>query len=370
MTKGWDRLFFNIIIAGFIVIFIFFIKKITPLAPVKEVEDARSSISIAKKNKADVYSKKLFSEALSSYDSAMVNWKKENDKFILFRDFDKTAVFAELSARKAKQATENTLASAGSLKLKLQPKIDSLNKVITDLNDLFSGFPLPAEIRSRISKGKLALREGEIAFKKGQYLSANNKITDAEYMISGSYEHAMNQLEEYFKSYPVWKKWMEEAIRESKQKRISSIIVDKFSRKCYIYQDGTKKYEFEVELGKNWIGDKQLKGDNATPEGMYSIVDKMNNKHTKYYKALLLNYPNAEDLANFTLEKSRGTIPASAKIGGMIEIHGNGGRGSDWTEGCIALRDKDMDVIYNLAKKGTPVTIIGSANNLEYILNR
>jgi hypothetical protein len=370
MAKGWKRLVYSIITAGYIAIFIFFIKRITPLAPVNQVEDARSSISIANKNKAGIYSKKLFTEALACYDSAMGNWKKENGKFILFRNFDKTAEFAALSAKKAKQASENTISDSGSLKLKLQPKIDSLNKVITDLNELFSGFPLPTEIRSRISKGKLALREGEIAYMKGQYLFANNKIIDAEDMISGSYDHAMNQLEDYFKSYPVWKKWMEKAINESKKKRISSIIVDKFSRKCYIYQNGTKKYEFEVELGKNWIGDKQLKGDNATPEGMYSIVDKMNSKNTKYYKALLLNYPNAEDLANFALEKSKGTIPASAKIGGMIEIHGNGGKGSDWTEGCIALRDKDMDIIFNLSKEGTPVTIIGSANDLEYILKR
>ena len=217
---------------------------------------------------------------------------------------------------------------------------------------------------------KIALREGELAFNNKEYLAANKKITDAEYMIDGSYDHAMTQLEDYFKSYPVWEKWMEKTIAESKQKKINSIIVDKFSRKCYVYQNGAKKYEFEVELGKNWIGDKQLKGDKATPEGMYSIVDKMKGNKTKYYKALLLNYPNAEDLASFAQEKSKGTIPSSAKIGGMIEIHGNGGKGTDWTEGCIALQDKDMDIVYNLAKEGTPVTIIGSIADLNNILNR
>ena len=368
--KGWGKLILLATILGFITISVFFIKKITPLAPVTEIEDARSLVSLAQKNKADIYSKKLFSEARASYDSAMVNWKRENDKFILFRNFDKTAEFARVASKKALQSSENTLSSSSSLKLRLTPKIDSLYNVVTDLDELFSGFPLPTEIRSRISKGKLALREGEIAFKNGQYLTANKKITDAEYMINGSYDHAMTKLEDYFKSYPVWKKWMEKAITESKQKRISSIIVDKFSRKCYIYQNGIKKYEFEVELGKNWIGDKVIKGDNATPEGSYSIVNKIKGSNTKYHKALLINYPNAEDLDSFKQEKLKGTLPASAKIGGSIEIHGNGGKGSDWTEGCIALRDKDMDVIYNLAKEGTPVTIIGSVKDLESILNR
>lgn len=370
MKKGWKALILTIVLLGFIALFIFIIKKITPLAPVGEMEIARSEISTAKKNNADIYSKKLFNEATASYDSAMTHWKKENEKFILFRDFDKTTEFAEAAWRKALQASDNTKSSSGSLKEKLKPQIDSLYKVVADLNSLFAGFPLPNEIRSRISKGKLALREGEIAFKNGQYLTANKKITDAEYMINGSFDHAMNKLEDYFESYPLWKKWMERAIAESKQKKINSIIVDKFSRKCYVYQNGAKKYEFEVELGENWIGDKQLKGDYATPEGMYSIVNKKNSNKTKYYKALLINYPNAEDIASFNLEKSKGTLPASAKIGGLIEIHGNGGKGSDWTEGCIALRDKDMDVVFNLAKEGTPVTIIGSVYDLEQILNR
>jgi uncharacterized protein YlxP (DUF503 family) len=370
MIRDWKRLILYLLFAGFIVILILFIKKITPLAPVKEVKKARVSISAAKKNKADTYSKKLFSEALVCYDSAMINWKRENKRFILFRNFDKTAEFAELASRKAIQASENTIFSSNSLKVKLKPKIDSLIKVITDLNNIFTGFPLPTEIRTRISKGKLELKEGEIAYKNGQYLSANEKISDAEYLISGSYDNAMNRLETYFKSYPEWKRWMEKTINESQQKSISSIIVDKFSRKCYIYENGTKKYEFEVELGKNWIGDKQRKGDRATPEGMYNIVDKINGNKTKYYKALLLNYPNEEDLVNFNLEKSKGRIPASAKIGGMIEIHGNGGKGTDWTEGCIALRDKDMDVVFNLTDEGTPVTIIGSVNDLDYILRR
>jgi hypothetical protein len=84
----------------------------------------------------------------------------------------------------------------------------------------------------------------------------------------------------------------------------------------------------------------------------------------------LLDYPNDEDLKKFRREISRGTLPASAKIGGMIEIHGNGGKGIDWTQGCVALTDRDMDLIYNIAKVGTPVTIVGSTVDLQHVLNR
>ena len=163
---------------------------------------------------------------------------------------------------------------------------------------------------------------------------------------------------------------MEKTINDSKKNRDYSIIIDKFSRKCLIYHNGDQKWEFEAELGKNWVGDKRVRGDKATPEGMYKITRKFDGNKTKYYKALLIDYPNEEDKQKFKAEIAQGSLPASAKIGNLIEIHGNGGKGIDWTDGCVALTDKEMDVIYKIAKVGTPVTIVGSMVELENIVNR
>ena len=58
-----------------------------------------------------------------------------------------------------------------------------------------------------------------------------------------------------------------------------------------------------------------------------------------------------------------------AKIGSLIEIHGDGGRGIDWTEGCISLTNAEMDVVFKIAKEGTPVTIIGSMVSLDQLLD-
>ncbi len=137
-----------------------------------------------------------------------------------------------------------------------------------------------------------------------------------------------------------------------------------------IYLSGTKKFEFDAELGKNWVGDKRVRGDQATPEGMYKIVKKFDSNRTKYYKALLLDYPNEEDKEKFRADVARGILPASARMGGLIEIHGNGGKGIDWTEGCIALTDNEMDSVFRIAKVGTPVTIIGSMLDLQHVMNR
>ena len=75
-----------------------------PQPPEEKVTYARIALSEATSNKADTYSKKLYREAKALYDSAMINWQEENKRFIYFRNYEKVAGFAELSARKAEQA--------------------------------------------------------------------------------------------------------------------------------------------------------------------------------------------------------------------------------------------------------------------------
>jgi hypothetical protein len=370
MRKVWRDVLIFTAVAVSIPLTILLLIRFTPRPPIGEMKYARKTLSKAGTNRADTYSKKLYTQAKIYYDSAMVNWQKENKRFIYFRDYDKVAMFAELSAKKARQAADNSISSTSNLKIKLKQKIDILNDLISEINELFTTYPLTSEIRNRISKGKMLLSEAEIAYKRGQYLQANRKITDSEYLLTASYENASANLKNYFKSYSVWKNWVDKTINESEKNRDYSIIIDKFSRKCFVYLNGIKKYEFEAELGKNWVGDKRVSGDNATPEGMYKITKKFKGNKTKYYKALLLDFPNDEDKEKFKSEIARGSLPASAKIGDLIEIHGNGGKGIDWTEGCIALTDKEMDVVFKIAKVGTPVTIVGSMVDLQYVVNR
>jgi L,D-transpeptidase catalytic domain len=370
MRKVWRDVLIFSAIAVSIPLIVLLLIRFTPKPPIGEMEYARENLSKAETNKADIYSKKLFNEAKIFYDSAMVYWQIENKRFIYFRHYDKVAMFAGLSAKKASLAMENSISSSSNLKIKLKQKIESLNDLVNQIDELFTTYPLTSEIRYRISKGKLLLKEAEIVYDKGQYLQANRKITDSEYLLTESYENASANLKNYFKSYSIWKKWVDKTLNESRKNHDYSIIIDKFSRKCFIYLEGSRKYEFEAELGRNWVGDKRERGDLATPEGMYKITQKFDGSKTKYYKALLLDYPNDEDKERFKSEIAHGTLPASAKIGGLIEIHGNGGKGIDWTEGCIALTDKEMDVVFKIVKVGTPVTIIGSMVDLKDVVEK
>jgi murein L,D-transpeptidase YafK len=370
MGKTWKHILILSAITVFLTLIGFPLFYPVPSPPVNEVKYAQEALFMAGKNKSDTYSAELFSEANAYFDSAMVNWQKENKKIIYSRNYYKVIMYAGLSAQKANQASENSRNSSSNLDVKIRQKLNAINNLVTDLTEMFSDYPLTQEIRNHISKGKFLLIESELAYKENQYKLADEKLKESENLLTSSYENAFSNLRNYFRSYPEWKRLIDSTITVSKETSDYSIIVDKYSRKVFVYLNGEKIDEYSAELGKNWVGDKRIRGDKATPEGMYKITKKFKSDSTKYYKALLLDYPNNEDTANFEAAVAKGTLPKSAKIGEMIEIHGNGGRGADWTSGCIALTDREMDSIFKIAKIGTPVTIVGSMNDLKHVLKR
>lgn len=108
-------------------------------------------------------------------------------------------------------------------------------------------------------------------------------------------------------------------------------------------------------LGEVPRGDKQMQGDRRTPEGIFTFMDKY--PHRTWHKFVWVDYPNAESRRRFNERKRSGAIPANAAIGGEIGIHGvpEGmdhwiAEAKDWTLGCIALRNADLDEIYPTIK--------------------
>ncbi|MBN2354636.1 L,D-transpeptidase family protein, partial [candidate division KSB1 bacterium] len=162
-----------------------------------------------------------------------------------------------------------------------------------------------------------------------------------------------------------WRGWVEGTVNWSIENNDIIILVDKLAHRCYVYENGIRLAEYPIELGPHWLGHKRQMGDGATPEGRYYIRKKKSDKQTVYYKALEIDYPNPEDEALFYAAQQRGAISRHARIGGLIEIHGEGGRGANWTAGCVALRNQDMDSLFVLAKIGTPVTIVGSMRGID-----
>jgi L,D-peptidoglycan transpeptidase YkuD (ErfK/YbiS/YcfS/YnhG family) len=157
-----------------------------------------------------------------------------------------------------------------------------------------------------------------------------------------------------------WQQLVAETIARSKADGSTAIIIDKLKRKLHVYAAGNRIATFDAELGAKGLKQKLHAGDQATPEGRYRVTETRGPGRTKYYKALLLDYPNAEDRARYAFGKKSGQVPLRAGIGSLIEIHGDGGQGRDWTDGCVALTDRDMDKVFARSRVGTPVTIVGT----------
>ncbi len=350
-------------IVFFLMVLLF--RALVPEPPQPEVELARAAIAKARDHQSEVYSPKLFREAQNNYDSAMTAWRAENERYILFRDYEHVISFAVTAQKKANEATRNTIKRSSSLKANLESEIRRIKAEMASFEKIFLSMPLPQDVKKKHARGKLLLREAEIDLQKESFVDGNLKLTEANEYISGTYNLARDNLEAYFKHYSDWQEWATGTINESRRSGSYAILVEKIPAVCHLYHGGKKKYTFEAEFGKNWLGDKMSRGDMATPEGKYIVTKKLSKGSTIYYKALMINYPNRIDIQEFNERIRNGKLPADARIGDMIEIHGEGGKGANWTQGCVALRNEDMDILYKYVSKGTPVTIIGSTLTLD-----
>jgi L,D-peptidoglycan transpeptidase YkuD (ErfK/YbiS/YcfS/YnhG family)/ribosome-associated translation inhibitor RaiA len=347
----------------------FLFVRMTPVPPIEKIEKARIAIAEAKKVNADAYAPALFKESEKLYNTAISRWKSENAKFILTRDFSSIDQLAEFSIAKAKESKIKAMAHSNDLETSLGAMINSLEKSIDKYEKLFNKLPLRSKTFEEYQKGLMLLKEGKYDYKARNYLVSKTKIDKASKHLNDYFSSVKSYLKDYFANYSSWREWNDKTISESRKNKSEAIIVDKYAKKCYVYKSGKLKHTFDCELGKNWIGRKRHKGDKATPEGLYHVTKKLEGKKTIYYKALLINYPNDEDKVSYAKEVKLGTLSKKTHIGGLIEIHGGGGKGVNWTDGCVALRDSDMDIIYRLAGVGTPVTIVGSLEKLSDIID-
>jgi murein L,D-transpeptidase YafK len=137
---------------------------------------------------------------------------------------------------------------------------------------------------------------------------------------------------------------------------VDSIIVSKSAHTLSVISGKTVLKTYHVALGRGSAGAKQVVGDNRTPEGKYIIDEKKTS--TKFHKALHISYPNADDRAR--------ALKLGKSPGGDIEIHGlpatfawvgTAQRTLDWTTGCIALSNDEIDELWKMVSVGTPVEI-------------
>lgn len=149
---------------------------------------------------------------------------------------------------------------------------------------------------------------------------------------------------------------LEQLLFELRTEPVDKILIEKKMRRLTLISKGKAIKTYTIALGGNPVGPKVMQGDKRTPEGTYTIENR--NRHSKYHLSIRISYPNVYDKKR---AKELGVSP-----GGDIMIHGikkslswvgDFHTATDWTEGCIAVTNKEMEEIARLAPNGTPVEI-------------
>jgi murein L,D-transpeptidase YafK len=134
------------------------------------------------------------------------------------------------------------------------------------------------------------------------------------------------------------------------------VLVLKKERTLQLLSHGSVIHSYKIALGGDPVGPKTMQGDHKTPEGTYVLDSR--NAHSHFYKSLHISYPNVQDRV---AARQKGVSP-----GGDVFVHGlpNGyawvgasHRLKDWTDGCIAVTDEEMDQIWLAVADGTPIEI-------------
>lgn len=140
------------------------------------------------------------------------------------------------------------------------------------------------------------------------------------------------------------------------------LLIDKSRYRMYLYEDTRLLRVYKVVFGTYDLRDKRMEGDKETPEGTFHIIAKKYDP--RWQRFMLLDYPNEASYEKFNRLKAEGRIPARARIGGAIGIHGvrpGVEPGIDmqvnWTDGCIGMKNADVRELYGIVKIGTPVVI-------------
>lgn len=156
------------------------------------------------------------------------------------------------------------------------------------------------------------------------------------------------------------------------------VVVYKSLYMVGVYDAGTLSAEdgvalcFPVAMGMKPWGAKTSEDNRSTPEGWYRTASKQDVGQTAFYRGFLLNYPNADDVARafdrgivdaatrkrLLADIAAGLTPSQrTKMGGDVMIHGSGAASPDWTAGCVAVKNANMDVLFRHVRKGEEVLV-------------
>ncbi|MBI2502444.1 MAG: L,D-transpeptidase [Candidatus Latescibacteria bacterium] len=331
--------------------------------PKHTLEIANRDIVYAEEEGAAQYAPELLEAAKDSLDASFRKIRVEQGEwFEPMRDYTPAFSAALAASHQAQAAAIAALEARRARQTQLEGKFQEISANLQDAFQSIRGLPKHRAYNRNLTKAELILGAAQNQLYRGDLDPADQKILEVANIVNGVRQSTGNYIADYLRgNRDRWSKWAKETVEVSARQGNYALIVDKSSHTCYLYYDGRLKKRYVADLGANWMAKKSMQGDKVTPEGKYRIIGKR--QRPDGHKALDLNYPNAEDIKRFNEGKRKGTISRRASIGYAIQIHSGGGRGQDWTAGCVALANPDMDEVFRIVGINTPVTIVGAWDN-------
>jgi L,D-transpeptidase catalytic domain len=288
--------------------------------------------------------------------------RMQEKRSVLSRDQEEAKRLVARAHLAAESCAFRAIAARDRARVRAAQDLDDLEAWIHRIELLARHAPGGEKAEEEIVRATVTLGEGRDSFSREQYERAADAAQRGQALVSD----AVSELGRYFDGFllnprmPVWKRWISETLRDSRRENATVILVDKLRRQLLLIRGKEELASYDVDLGTGGMAVKTRAGDRATPEGRYRVTEVRNPGQTKFYRALMLDYPNDEDRERFRDLRRSGVVSRRQGIGSLIEIHGHGGRGEDWTEGCVALDNDDMDDLVRNVKVGTRVTIVGT----------
>ncbi len=316
----------------------------------------------------------FFLERYTSFHQGIIDlrsrWRKEQHRWWPTADTQTFQTTYHHLAQEGAALLEATQQQKSTRKHQLSSVLESERRQVNRLRALTGFFDLRRSLRT-LSVTEGLLNQAASRLQQDRYDQAGILLGQASESLKPVESQAMDQMKRYGATPQLskWNNWVASTLDWSLRTGGTAIVVLKAPRQLLLYQHGKPHRRFPIELGFSGLQDKLQEGDGATPEGQFRILHKKGPGATKFHKALLLNYPTREHRRRFQEAKVRGVLTSNRAIGSLIEIHGQQPNGNNTTNGCIALENADMDVVFQLAQDGTPVTVVGAVQSDNWVVN-
>lgn len=325
--------------------------------PSDALEKARSALEAAAAAGAARYAEDSYRRAEKTLHDGWMEIARQKGRLAPLRNYKTADSLLVRACEQAERAARQANGRKTELRIRAQRGSEALERELSSWREALDGSLVIYKAENYWSRADMGLKTSVRLIDQGEYEAALQAVENGRDFLRKLSDLVAEYTNNEAQRIADWRRWVQETLADSRARNSSAVIVDKAAHKAHLIRAGKLLYTYNCELGYNSARPKLFAGDGATPEGKYKVTAVKQNG-SKYYKALLLDYPNSGDKKRFRENKAKGIISAQARIGANIEIHGDGGQNGDWTDGCVALTNSDMDHIMRFVTVGTPVTIV------------